>query len=92
MAAHQTYLHDGASVAESQSDTLLVLKGDAPDSLALGDELADKVTGLEVPDLDATVASTRDNAGVVELQARNTIIMSGKTVNGAHLLEGPDAD
>jgi hypothetical protein len=79
-------------VAESQGDTLFVLKGDTPDGLALGDELADEVTGLEIPDLDATVASTTDDTGVVELQAGNTIIMSCEAVDGAHLLEGPDAD
>jgi hypothetical protein len=79
-------------VAESQGDTLFVLKGDTPDGLALGDELANEVTSLEIPDLDATVASTTDDTGVVELQACNTIIMSCEAVDGAHLLEGPDAD
>lgn len=79
-------------MTEGQGDTLLVLKGNTPNSLALSNELTDQVTGLEVPDLDAAITSTTDDAGVVELQTGNTIVMSCETVNRAHLLEGPDTD
>ncbi len=83
------YLHDGPTILQRHSHTFLLLKRNAPHGLTLGDQLADEMTSLQIPDLDAAVATAADNPGIVELQARDAVIVGGKAVDGAEPLERP---
>lgn len=78
----ETYLHNRPVVTEGHRDTFLVLECDTPDCLALSDKLTDQMSGLEIPHLDPAVTTTAYNAGIVELQARNTVIVCGQSMNG----------
>lgn len=81
------YLHNSPAVLQRHSHALLLLKSNAPDCFALGDQLADKVACLEVPNLDPPVTPAADYPGVVKLQARDAVVMGCKAVDGAEPLK-----
>lgn len=85
-----SYLHHGPAILQRHGNALFILKGDTPNRLALRDELADELAGLEVPDLDTPIAAAADNPRVVELQACDAVVVRRKTMDGAEPLQRPD--
>ena len=85
------YLHDGLLGATRHDDGLLLLKDDAPDGVGGLGELADEGAALDVPHFHAAVAAAGDDAGVVELQARDAVVVGGEPVDGLVVLQRPDA-
>lgn len=77
----KTYFHDGPVATKGHRDALLVLECNTPNCLALRNKLADEVSGLEIPDLDTAVTTTAHDAGIVKLQARNTVIVRRQPVD-----------
>lgn len=58
----------------------------------MGDELSNEMPCLEVPNFDASVATAADNPRVIELQARNAVIVRCKPMDGTIAFYRPDAD
>lgn len=55
-------------------------------------ELPHHLPGVGIPDLDAAVGSARDDAGVVELEGGDAVVVRGQPVDRGVGLEGPDPD
>lgn len=62
-----SYLHNCATLSQSKSNTLLILKSNSPNSLALSDQFSNEVAGLEVPDFNSTITTTTHNSSIVKL-------------------------
>lgn len=83
------YLHHRPPRSIRHNYGLLLFKGNAPDRFRRLRQLAQLLSGAQVPDLDAPIAATADDARVVELQASHAVVMRGETVDGPHLRQGP---
>lgn len=77
-----TYLHDCAPTSAGHDNSLFFFEDHTPYSFGWGAEFADECALLQVPDLNTSIASTTDDAGVVELQAGNTVVMCCESVDG----------
>jgi hypothetical protein len=83
------YLHDGAAILFRSRNALFILKGDAPNRPTLRNEFTDRLSSLEIPDLEAAVTTTAYDARVVELQARHAVVVGSETVDGVVPFERP---
>lgn len=52
-------------------------------------EFPDEGAGFKIPDLDATVRATRDDADFVELERGDAVVVRGKTVDWIVGFQGP---
>jgi hypothetical protein len=82
-----SYLHDCATLPQCQGNTFLVFKSYSPDSFALGDEFSNEMSSFEIPNLDSTITTTAHDSSIIKLQTGDTIVMSCKTVDWAHLFQ-----
>jgi hypothetical protein len=89
---NRAYLHDRMPITLRHGDALLILESHTPYSITLRDELANKMTSLQVPDLNSAITATADNAGVVKLQTRNTIVVRGQPMYRREFFERPHTD
>ena len=87
-----TNLHDRSRVAQRERHALLFLESNAPYGFTLSDKLAHQLPGLQIPDLDTAVTTTADNPGLVELKARDAVVVRGKSVDGTFAFQRPDAN
>ncbi|CAF3507613.1 unnamed protein product [Fusarium graminearum] len=86
------YLHHCTPLSQGQGNTLLILKGNSPDSFTLSDEFSNEMSGLEIPYLNSAITATTHDSSIIKLQTCDAIIMGCKTVNRAHLLQRPNSD
>lgn len=71
----ETNLHDSLAASACHDHGLLLFEDNPPDRLSWLAKFTHLSTSLEIPDLDAAIAAARDNAGVVELQAGDAVVV-----------------
>lgn len=85
------YLHYCPPAAAGHDDGLFFLEDNAPHGFGGRAEFADERAFLQIPDLDAPVAASADDAGVVELQAGDAVVVRRQSVDGLVGCQAPDA-
>lgn len=85
-----TYLHHSPVRPTSHDHRLLLLERHSPNRFGRRAQLPHQLAGLQVPDLDSPIATAGHDARVVELQARDAVVVGRKSVDGRFLFERPD--
>ena len=85
-------LHDRLATPRCHDNTPFTLEGDPPDRLGRLTQLPYQTTSCQIPDLDSTVRTTRNNARVVELEAGDAVVVGCKAVDWGVSFERPNAD
>jgi len=85
-------LHDGSSTPAGHHHRRLALECNSPDSFRRLAQFPDQLAGTKIPHLDSAVRATGYDSGLVELEARDAVIVGGEAVDGRERVEGPDAD
>ncbi len=84
------YLHNSPIRPTGHNNRLLILKGHSPNRFGRRAQLSHQLARLQVPDLDSPIAAAGHDARVVELQARDAVVVGRESVDGRLLLERPD--
>ena len=85
------HLHDSPPAPTCHDDTPLALERDSPHCFGRLAQFPYQVSVAGVPDLDAAVRATADDARGVELERCDAVVVRGETVDRAVGEEGPDA-
>lgn len=91
-SSRRSHLHDGLASPLAEHDALVLLERDAPHGLARPAQLADEGPRPEVPELDAAVVAARDDEAVVELEARDRVVVRAEPVQALERREREDDD
>ena len=84
-------LHYGPVAAAGHDDGGFVLERDAPYRFGGLAEFADQVARAEIPHLDAAVRAAGYDARIVELEARDAVVVRCEAVDGREGVERPHA-
>jgi len=90
--ARVTYLHDGPSAPAGHDDRLFFLEDDSPDSFGRAAQLPHRNSCLEIPHLDAAIATTTYYPRIIKLQTRDAVIVRGQSMDRLVGCEAPHAD
>lgn len=85
------YLHNRPIKPTRHDDRLLFLKRHPPNRLGRRTQFADQLARLQIPDLHPAVTAAGHDSRVVELEARDAVVVRCESVDGCFLFERPDA-
>jgi hypothetical protein len=83
-------IHDGTTLTLGEGDELVVAESDSPHGLARLGEFANEDARLVVEQLDLAIVAASDYESLVELEARDRVVVSAEPVEAFECREAKD--
>ena len=85
-------LHNRSPTPTGHYHRRLALERNSPDCFRRLAQLSYQLAGTQIPHLDSSIGATGYDSRLVELKARDAIVVGGKTMDRGEGVKGPNAD